>query len=222
MADAAEGAESAAALLAAALSLDGALLAALSLEAALLALVLVLGGDDVVLGEVAGLGAVLLLRGAVLPLLPVEPVPPGAVLVPSVEPPVELPVSDGRASALEAAVPVPFGPSLGLPVLDGEEVAPVDEAVGDAVGDAVEVADSLDVAEGELLGESGASGPCSVSMIDMICCSYAVRRSCICESGTSVMCLPKSAMSCQTAAMLFMPSSLSGPSRVRNSWVASA
>jgi hypothetical protein len=95
---------------------------------------------------------------------------------------------------------------------------PVADPVADPEGEALE-ADVLDVADGEGLSGSP-SGPCSVSMIDRICCSYAVRRSCICVSGTSVMCRPKSAMSCHTPAMFFIPASLSGPSSVTKSWVA--
>jgi hypothetical protein len=79
------------------------------------------------------------------------------------------------------------------------------------------------VALGEALGSAfGSSGPCSASITAMICCSNSVSRPWISESGTSAMCAPYAAICCQRSAIFCMPSSLNGPSRVRNSWVASA
>ena len=124
--------------------------------------------------------------------------------VPLVEPPVGPPVG--------APVP-PASPVLPVP----PPVVPVAESAGPtAPGEALGAAPSLLSADvvGAALGAavevaSGVSGPC-------------VSRSLTSERGTSVMCVPKSAICCQSSAIWVRPASLNGPSRVTNSCVASA
>ena len=62
----------------------------------------------------------------------------------------------------------------------------------------------------------------SLLMTSMIWALNASRRPWISESGTSSRVRPYSAICCQSSLSFVMPSALSGPSRVRTSWLARA
>ena len=136
------------------------------------------------------------------------------------DPAVSVLAVDGSVAGVPPAVAAGEPPSTG-PV--GEAV-PLGTGVAPAVAAPVPVGDPVGApGVGDAVAVSPASGPCSFSMTARICCSYAVSRSLISVSGTEAMCVAEVGdLLPQRVELLGCRASLSGPSRVTNSWVASA